>query len=418
MRIAHCWDMDKSFLVEAVRKKYELLQPIMTERMRRHWAASEALSLSRGGVTLVSQATGLSRNTIEAGIRELRTQVDLPPEEVHPERVRFPGGGRHRLTSNDPTLIEDLEALVEPATRGDPQSPLRWTSKSTRKLAVELNRQGHRVSHVSVAALLHDLDYSLQANRKTREGKGHPDRDAQFRYIDKQVRFFQKEGQPVISVDSKKRELIGDYKNSGQEWQPSGRPEKVKVHDFPDKQLGKVTPGGVYDLTMNDGWVSVGIDHNTAQFAAETIRRWWQAMGSKVYPDAKKVLVTADSGGSNARRCRLWKASVQQLADISKLAISVCHFPPGTSKWNKIEHRMFCHITENWRGRPLRSRATVVDLIGSTTTKTGLHIEAEVDNSKYPLGIEITDEELAAIQIQPHSFHGEWNYTISPRQNQ
>jgi hypothetical protein len=370
--------MDKTFLVEAVRQKYNLLQPIMNERMRRQWAASEALSLPRGGITIVSQATALSRNTIETGIRELRTQVDLPPEEVHPERVRRPGGGRHPLLIDDPTLIEDLEALVEPATRGDPQSPLRWTSKSTRKLADELNAQGHQVSHVSVAALLHDLDYSLQANRKTREGKGHPDRDAQFRYIDKQVRAFQKEGHPVISVDSKKRELIGDFKNSGREWQPQGTPEKVKVYDYPDKQLGKVTPGGVTDLTRNDGWVSVGIDRNTAQFAAETIRRWWQAMGLKVYRDAKKLLVTADSGGSNARRCRLWKVSLQELADTLKLAISVCHFPPGTSKWNKIEHRMFCHITENWRGRPLRSRATVVKLIGNTTTTTGLHIEADL----------------------------------------
>jgi Rhodopirellula transposase DDE domain len=408
--------MDKTFLVEAVRKKYELLQPIMNERMRRQWAGSEALSLPRGGVTIVSQATALSRTTIKAGIRELHNQVDLPPEEVHPDRVRRSGGGRHPLILDDPTLIEDLEALVEPATRGDPQSSLRWTSKSTRKLADELNSEGHQVSHVSVAALLHDLDYSLQANRKTQEGKGHPDRDAQFRYIDKQVRAFQKEGQPVISVDSKKRELVGNFKNPGQEWQPQGTPEEVKVHDYPDKQLGKVTPGGVYDLTLNDGWVSVGIDHNTAQFAAETIRRWWQAMGSKVYRDAKKLLITADSGGSNARRCRLWKVSLQELANTLKLAISVCHFPPGTSKWNKIEHRMFCHITENWRGRPLRSRATVVNLIGSTTTTTGLHIEAAVDSNSYPLGIEVTDEELAAIQLRQHSFHGEWNYTISPRQ--
>ena len=408
--------MDKTFLIEAVRKKYDLLQPIMNERMRRQWAASEALSLPRGGITLVSQATALSRNTIEAGNCELQTQGDLPLEEVHPERVRRPGGGRHPLIRHDPTLIEDLEALVEPATRGDPQSPLRWTSKSTRKLAGELNARGHKVSHVSVADLLHDLDYSLQANRKTHEGKGHPDRDAQFRYIAKQVRAYQKESQPVISVDSKKRELIGNYKNPGQEWQPEGKPEKVKVHDYPDKQMGKVTPGGVYDLTLNEGWVSVGIDHNTAQFAAETIRRWWEAMGSKVYPDAKKLLITADSGGSNARRCRLWKVSLQELADTLKLAISVCHFPPGTSKWNKIEHRMFCHITENWRGRPLRSRAMVVNLIGSTTTTTGLHIEAAVDDNKYPLGIEVTEEELAAIQIRQHSFHGEWNYTISPNQ--
>jgi Rhodopirellula transposase DDE domain len=408
--------MDKTFLVDAVRRKYDLLRPIMNERMRRQWAASEALSLARGGITLVAQATALSRNTIEAGICELQTQVDLPLEEVHPERVRRPGGGRHPLLRNDPTLIEDLEALVEPATRGDPQSPLRWTSKSTRKLADELNAQGHKVSHVSVADLLHDMDYSLQANRKTREGKGHPDRDAQFRYIAKQVRAFQKEEQPVISVDSKKRELIGNFKNPGREWQPGGKPEQVKVHDYPDQQLGKVTPGGVYDLTLNEGWVSVGIDHNTAQFAAETIRRWWEAMGSKVYPDAKKLLITADSGGSNARRCRLWKVSLQELTERLQLAISVCHFPPGTSKWNKIEHRMFCHITENWRGRPLRSRATVVNLIGSTTTTTGLHIEAAVDDNKYPLGIEVTEEELAAIQIRQHSFHGEWNYTISPKQ--
>ena len=407
--------MDKTLLVEAVRKKYDLLQPIMNERMRRQWAASEALSLPRGGITLVSQATALSRNTIEAGISELQTQVDLPLEEVLPERVRRPGGGRHPLIHNDPTLIKDLEALVEPATRGDPQSPLRWTSKSTRKLADELNARGHKVSHVSVADLLHDLDYSLQANRKTQEGKGHPDRDAQFRYIAKQVRAFQKEGQPVISVDSKKRELVGNYKNPGREWQPGGKPEHVKVHDYPDKQLGMVTPGGVYDLTLNEGWVSVGIDHNTAQFAVETIRRWWEAMGLKVYPDARKLLITADSGGSNARRCRLWKVSLQELADTLNLAVSICHFPPGTSKWNKIEHRMFCHITENWRGRPLRSRATVVNLIGSTTTRTGLHIEAGVDDNEYPLGIKVSEEELAAIRIRQHSFHGEWNYTISPK---
>jgi len=312
-------------------------------------------------------------------------------------------------------LKRDLEALVEPVTRGDPESPLRWTCKSVRQLAAELQRTGHHASHRLVADLLHQMDYSLQANRKTREGQGHPDRDAQFQFIDKQVRAFQKVGQPVISVDSKKRELIGDFKNAGREWQPSRTPEKVKVYDYPDKQLGKVTPGGVYDLTRNDGWVSVGIDHNTAQFAAETIRRWWQAMGSKVYRDAKKLLITADSGGSNARRCRLWKVSLQELADTLKLAISVCHFPPGTSKWNKIEHRMFCHITENWRGRPLRSRATVVNLIGSTTSTTGLHIEAELDSNRYPIGIEVSDEDLAAVQIRPHSFHGEWNYTISPK---
>jgi hypothetical protein len=407
--------MDKTLVLEAVRTKYELLRPIMNERMRRQWAASEALSLSRGGILVVAQATGLSHTTIGAGIRELRTPADLRPEPACHERIRRPGGGRRPLVIDDPTLIADLEALVEPATRGDPQSPLRWTSKSTRKLADELNAQGHQVSHTTVAALLDDLDYSLQANRKTREGKGHPDRDAQFLYIDKQVRLFQKERQPVISVDSKKRELIGDFKNPGREWQPRGTPEKVKVYDYPDKILGKVTPGGVYDLTLNDGWVSVGIDHNTAQFAAETIRRWWQSMGSKVYHAAKQLLITADSGGSNARRCRLWKVSLQEVADTLNLAISVCHFPPGTSKWNKIEHRMFSHITENWRGRPLRSRATVVNLIGNTTTTTGLHIKAELDSNSYAIGIEVSDEELTALQVRPHSFHGEWNYTILPR---
>jgi hypothetical protein len=407
--------MENTSLVEAVRKKYELLRPIMSERMRRHWAACESLSLPRGGVTAVARATGLSRTTIEAGKRELRSQAGLPLEEAGPERARRQGGGRHPLAIGDPTLIADLEALVDPATRGDPESALRWTSKSTRKLAAELCRRGHRVSHASVAALLGDLDYSLQANRKTREGKGHPDRDAQFRYIDKQVRAFQEAGQPAISVDSKKRELVGDYKNSGREWQPRGAPEKVKVYDYPDKQLGKVTPGGVYDLTSNDGWVSVGVDHNTAQFAAETIRRWWHAMGSKVYRGAKKLLITADSGGSNARRSRLWKVSLQEVANALGLAVWVCHFPPGTSKWNKIEHRMFCHITENWRGRPLRSRATVVNLIGSTTSTTGLHVEAGLDDNKYPIGLEVSDDELAAVRIRPHSFHGEWNYTISPK---
>jgi Rhodopirellula transposase DDE domain len=408
--------MEKTSLVEAVRKKYELLRPIMNERMRRQWAASEALSLPRGGVTVVAQATGLSRTTIGGGIRELRTQADASAEGVCPERIRGPGGGRHSLVTDDPTLIQDLEALVEPATRGDPQSLLRWTSKSTRKLAAELNRHGHQVSYATVARLLHDLEYSLQANRKTQEGRGHADRDAQFEYIDRQVRAFQREGEPVISVDSKKRELIGDFKNGGREWRPRGTPEKVKVYDYPDKELGKVTPGGVYDVTWNEGWVSVGIDHNTAEFAVETIRRWWQAMGRKVYPGARKLLVTADSGGSNARRCRLWKVAIQDMADTLRLAISVCHLPPGTSKWNKIEHRMFCHITENWRGRPLRSRATVVNLIGHTTTTTGLHIEAALDSNTYPTGIEISDEELAAIRIRKHPFHGEWNYTISPRQ--
>jgi hypothetical protein len=314
----------------------------------------------------------------------------------------------------DPILVKDLETLVEATTRGDPQSPLRWTCKSTRKLAEELNRQGHRVSYRTVAALLHDMDYSLQANRKTREGSSHPDRNAQFEYINRRVRAFQRAGQPVVSVDSKKRELVGDFKNPGQEWRPAGTPEKVRAKDFPDKRLGKVTPSGVYDLTYNEGWVSVGIDHNTSLFATETIRRWWCEMGAPLYPEADRLLVTADAGGSNGYRCRLWKVALQQLADTIGLRIEVCHFPPGTSKWNKIEHRMFCHITKNWRGKPLLSHAVVVNLIGNTKTKAGLHIQAELDTNTYETGREISDEELAAVRIEKATFHGEWNYTISP----
>jgi DDE family transposase len=311
-------------------------------------------------------------------------------------------------------VIRDLEALVEATTRGDPQSPLRWTCKSTRNLAAELNRLGHRVSHVTVAALLHDLDYSLQANRKTKEGKEHPDRDAQFEYINRQVRAFQRQGQPVVSVDAKKKELVGDFKNPGQEWHRRSHPEEVRAKDFPDPKLGKVIPEGVYDLTQNQGWVSVGIDHDTADFAAESIRRWWQEMGLPLYPRAKKLLVTADAGGSNGYRSRLWKVALQRLANELGLRIAVCHFPPGTSKWNKIEHRMFCHITKNWRGKPLSSRAVVVNLIGNTKTKTGLHIQAELDTKAYPTGLKVSAEELAAVLITPDAFHGEWNYTIAP----
>jgi hypothetical protein len=319
------------------------------------------------------------------------------------------------LVGADPTLVKDLEALVEPTTRGDPQSPLRWTCKSTRNLAEELNRQGHGVSYRTVAALLHDLDYSLQANCKTREGTSHPDRNAQFEHINRRVRAFQRAGQPVVSVDSKKRELVGDFKNAGREWQPAGSPEEVRAKDFPDKKLGKVTPSGVYDLTYNEGWVSVGIDHNTSLFATETIRRWWREMGARLYPAADRLLVTADAGGSNGYRPRLWKVALQQLADAIGLRISVCHFPPGTSKWNKIEHRMFCHITKNWRGKPLLSQAVIVNLIGNTKTKAGLHIQAELDANAYETGIEVSDEELAAIWIERDAFHGEWNYTISPK---
>jgi hypothetical protein len=317
--------------------------------------------------------------------------------------------------ANEPALVKDLEALVEPTTRGDPMSPLRWTCKSTRQLAEELQRQGHAVSYRTVAALLHALDYSLQAPRKTREGAAHPDRNAQFEHINRHVRAFQRRGQPVISVDTKKKELVGDFKNGGREWHPQGSPEHVRTHDFADKELGKVIPYGVYDPTYNEGWVSVGIDHDTASFATETIRRWWQEMGQQVYPQAKELLVTADAGGSNSSRSRSWKVAVQVLADSLRLRISVCHFPPGTSKWNKIEHRRFCHITNNWRGRPLISRTVIVNLIGNTKTKTGLRIKAALDTNVYETGLKVSDEQLAAIQLKRDKFHGDWNYTISPR---
>jgi len=412
--------MEEPAPLDTVRTKFELLRPLMDERMRRQWAASEALSLRRGGVTVVARATGLSRTTIGVGMRELRERTNLGIEDEVtvsdvPKRIRRPGGGRHPLNANDPTLVRDLEALIEPTTRGDPQSPLRWTCKSTRNLAEALGLQGHRVSYPTVALLLHDLGYSLQANRKTREGGSHADRDAQFAHINRQVRTFQEQGQPVVSVDTKKKELVGDFKNAGREWQPEGAPEEVRMYDFADKRLGKVIPRGVYDLTWDEGWVSVGVDHDTARFAAETLRRWWEEMGSQAYPEATRLLITADSGGSNGSRSRLWKVAVQDLADLLGFPISVCHFPPGTSKWNQIEHRMFCHLTQNWRGRPLVSRAVVVNLIGNTTTRTGLEIQAELDTNSYQTGIQVTDEELAAVRITRDEFHGEWNYTISPR---
>jgi len=410
--------MSKARTMEAVRTKYQLLQPLMTERLRRQWAACEAESLGRGGMSLVAEATGLSRTTIWAGRRELRRRADQPQDDLAPERVRAPGGGRHLVEQDDSTLLTALLALVESSTRGDPQSPLCWTSKSTRRLAEELRGQGHAVSHQTVAALLSDLGYSLQANSKTKEGRGHPDRDAQFEYINQQVRAFQAEGQPVVSVDAKKKELVGDFRNPGREWRRRGQPEEVRAKDFPDKQLGKAIPEGVSDLGRNEGWVSVGIDHDTAEFAGESIRRWWQEMGSLVYAGARRLLITADAGGSNGYRSRLWKVTLQGLADDLGPRISVCHFPPGTSKWNKIEHRMFCYITKNWRGKPLRSRAVVVNLIGNTTTKAGLRIEAELDTNAYKTGIKVSNEELAGVQLEKASFHGEWNYTIAPRGEQ
>ena len=404
-------------IIAAVRNKYQALRPVMDEKVRRRWAACEAMAIGWGGITAVAEATGLSRPTLRAGIAEVQGGApraeEGQPTEAH--RIRRDGGGRRRLTAGDRALLKDLQALLESSTRGDPQSPLLWTSKSTRHLADALVQQGHHVSHHTIARLLHDLHYSLQANRKTKEGRSHPDRDAQFEHINTQVRAFQTRGQPVVSVDAKKKELIGDFKNAGREWHPQGQPVKGRRKDFIDKQLGKGIPYGVYDITANNGWVSVGIDHDTAQFAAESLRRWWQHMGARVYPRAKELLVTADAGGSNGYRIRLWKVAVQELADAIGLRISVCHFPPGTSKWNKIEHRMFCHITENWRGKPLVSRAVIVNLIGNTKTRTGLTINAELDENTYPTGIKVSAAELAAVRLKPATFHGDWNYTILPR---
>jgi Rhodopirellula transposase DDE domain len=401
--------------MEAVRTKYQLLEPLMTERLRRQWAACEAVTLGRGGVRLVAAATGLSRTTIRAGRKELQRRAQCPQDDLSPERVRAPGGGRHLVEQDDPGLLAALRVLVESSTRGDPQSPLCWTSKSTRKLAEELSAQGHAVSYPTVAALLDDWGYSLQANRKTKEGQDHPDRDAQFEYINQQVIAFQREGQPVVSVDAKEKELIGDFRNPGREWRRRGHPEEVRAKDFPDTQLGKAIPEGVYDPGRNEGGVSGGVDHDTAEFAVASIRRWWQEMGSPVYPKARRLLITAEAGGRNGYRSRLWKVRLQDWADDVGLRISVCHFPPGTSKWNKIEHRMCCHITKNWRGKPLRSRAIVVNLIGHPTPKTGLRIQTELDTKTYRTGIKVSDEELAAIRLERASFHGEWNYTIAPK---
>jgi len=383
----------------------------MSEKLRRLWAGAEAQTLGRGGIAAVSQATGLSRATIGSGLRELKQGGTRPVPET---RVRRKGWGRKALTESDPAVLTDLEELVEPSTRGHPQSALRWTCKSTTKLAEELRRRGHRIGPRTVAELLHALDYSLQANRKTREGSSHPDRNAQFEHINRRIQIFQQRGQPVVSVDTKKKELVGDFKNGGQEWQPKGAPEPVRVHDFIDKKLGKAIPYGVYDVAGNRGWVSVGTDHDTAEFATETIHRWWRNMGSPAYPKAKELLILADGGGSNSSRTRLWKIALQRLADQTGIVVSVCHFPPGTSKWNKIEHRMFSHITENWRGRPLISHEVIVNLIGNTTTKKGLTIQAELDTNIYPTGIEVTDEDLARVRIEPDAFHGDWNYRILP----
>jgi hypothetical protein len=386
----------------------------MDERMRRQWAASEATDLGWGGVTCVALATGLARNTIMAGAQELEHRRAHPRTAVS-LRIRNLGGGRKPLTQVDAGLQTALDALVDPATRGHPESPLRWTCKSTGTLAEELQRQNHPVSDRTVAALLKAAGYSLQANRKTREGSSHEDRNAQFEHINRRVLAFQKQVEPVVSIDTKKKELVGEFKNAGQEWQPQGKPVEVKVHDFPDKKLGKAIPYGVYDLASNEGWVSVGIDHDTAQFATASVRRWWQEMGAGRFPRATKLMITADGGGSNGSRNRLWKIALQNLADELGLGLEICHFPPGTSKWNKIEHRLFSFITKNWRGRPLTSYQVIVNLIAHTTTKAGLVVKAALDTSHYETGIVVSDEELARVKITPEKFHGEWNYGIRPR---
>jgi transposase len=399
-----------------IAEKFKALGPILNEQGRRLWAAAEALVLGRGGVSLVAQATGLSRPTIYAGIQELRgVQAAVPSNGQG--RIRRPGGGRKRRVEHDQTLLEDLEALVEPTTRGDPQSPLRWTCKSVRRLAEELRAQGHQVSPQVVGNLLHEADYSLQGTRKTREGGKHPDRNAQFEHIAARVRDSQTRHQPVISVDAKKKELVGDFKNAGREWHPKGQPPQVRVYDFIDPKLGKAIPYGVYDVRANLGWVSVGVDHDTPAFAVATIRAWWLQMGSTMYPKARARLITADSGGSNSTRARLWKLELQRFSDESGLRVCVSHLPPGTSKWNKIEHRMFCHITANWRGKPLESLEVVVSLIGDTNTSAGLRIQAALDAGQYPKGIKVSDAEMKKLQIDRAHFHGEWNYTILPHRD-
>jgi hypothetical protein len=401
--------------VDAVRAKYARLRGVMDERVTRLWAAAEAEAIGYGGIAAVVEATGISKSRVRAGLRDLAEYAVTPPTiPPRAQRVRRPGAGRPLLEEIDPKLVPDLESLVEPVTRGDPESPLRWTCKSKDKLAAELQAMGHKVSATKVGLLLHELEYSLQVVRKTREGGQSPDRNAQFEHINRTAKAFMKRGQPVVSVDTKKKELVGDFKNAGHEWHPKGSPEPVRVHDFIDRDLGKVIPYGVYDTTRNEAWVSVGVDHDTAEFAVATLERWWREMGKKAYPDATELLVTADGGGSNAPRSRLWRVELQRFADATGLGVNVCHFPPGTSKWNKIEHRLFSQITQNWRGRPLITRETVVALIRGTTTTTGLRVRARLDTRRYPTGKDVPEDALRRVQIKPHRFHGEWNYAVRP----
>lgn len=394
----------------AIKERYAVLTPLLDERSRRLLVAAESQVIGRSGITAVAKATGVSRRVIRRGMAELKEPAVLPIG-----RIRRPGGGRKKAIDQDPALKRDLQELLESTTRGDPEAPLRWTCKSVRNLTAELQQQAHSVSHQVVADLLHELGYSLQANRKTREGASHPDRNAQFEHLNAKVKRYLSSKDPVISVDTKKKELVGDFKNGGRELRPKGDPEKVRVHDFLDKELGRATPYGIYDIGRNAGWVSVGVDHDTAEFAAESIRRWWRQMGLKTYPRARRLLITADSGGSNGARLRLWKVELQRLADETGLRIAVSHFPPGTSKWNKIEHRLVSFISQNWRGKPLISLEVIVNLIAATTTSKGLQVHSELDPRSYPSGIKVSDAELAQVHLQRDKFHGDWNYQIIPR---
>ena len=399
-----------------IQRRFHSLVPFLDERMRRLVAASESKVIGYGGVSVVARATGISRRAITEGMKELRTP-QTRKVRLDEARIRRRGAGRKRTVEKDSTLLEGLDRLVDPVTRGDPESPLRWTCKSVRRLAEELQQEGHAVSYQTVAELLHALDYSLQANQKTLEGSQHADRDKQFAYINRKAQRYLKQGEPVISVDTKKKELVGDFKNAGREWERQGQPAEVRVHDFeirePDK--GKVAPYGIYDLGRNVGWVSVGVDHDTAAFAVESIRRWWRSMGSRSYPQAKHLLITADSGGSNGARVRLWKWELQKLADEIGLEIAVCHFPPGTSKWNKIEHRLFSFISQNWRGKPLISHEVIINLIAATTTAAGLVVKSKLDTNSYPAGLKVSDQQMAELQLRRDKFHGDWNYSLLPR---
>jgi hypothetical protein len=395
---------------DILKKTYDSVAPHLNERQKRLLAASEAQALGFGGITIVAELTKLSRPTITKALKEL-SEVSEAKKGFH---VRRPGGGRKKAKDNDPELSALLERLVEPETRGDPMSPLCWTCKSTRQLSWALTAAGHPVSHKVVAEMLKEQGYSLQLNQKTLEGGDHPDRDGQFQYINNQASTFMGQGHPVISVDTKKKELVGQYKNGGKEWNPSETPELVNVYDFIDSEVGKAIPYGIYDIAHNCGWVNVGCDHDTSAFAVESIRRWWNSMGSIIYSKADKLLICADGGGSNGSRVRLWKVELQSFANETGLEITVSHFPPGTSKWNKIEHRLFSHISMNWRGRPLISHEVVVKLISATTTKKGLKVTAELDKKEYPLKIKVTDEQISKLNLDRHSFHGEWNYTVRP----